>query len=155
MYPNIHHSTIFNSKDTETTEMFADGWIKQAVHIHNGTLCLVAQLCLALWDLMDCSPLDSSVHRIFQARILQWVATSFSRGPSLPRNWTGISGIASAFFTSWATREVTTMEYYSAIKRNEFESVLMRWMNLQPIIQSEVSQKEKNKHRILTHVYGI
>ena len=47
------------------------------------------------------------------------------------------------------------MEYYSAIKRNAFESVLMRWMNLEPIIQSEVSQKEKDKYRILTHIYGI
>ena len=44
------------------------------------------------------------------------------------------------------------MEYYSAIKRNTFESVLMRWMNLKPIIQSEVSQKEKNKYCILTHI---
>ena len=41
---------------------------------------------------------------------------------------------------------IYTMEYYSAIKRNAFESVLMRWMNLEPIIQSEVSQKEKNKY---------
>ena len=40
-------------------------------------------------------------------------------------------------------------------KRNTFESVLMRWMNLEPIIQSEVSQKEKDKYRILTHIYGI
>ena len=47
------------------------------------------------------------------------------------------------------------MEYYSAIKRNTFESVLMQWMNLQPIIQSEVSQKEKNKYHILTCIYGI
>ena len=47
------------------------------------------------------------------------------------------------------------MEYYSAIKRNTFESVLMRWMNLEPIIQSEVSQKEKDKYHILTQVYGI
>ena len=46
------------------------------------------------------------------------------------------------------------MEYYSAIKRNTFESVLMRCMNLEPIIQSEVSQKEKSKY-ILTHIYGI
>ena len=41
------------------------------------------------------------------------------------------------------------------IKRNAFESVLMRWMNLEPIIQSEVSQKEKNKYHILTHICGI
>ena len=47
------------------------------------------------------------------------------------------------------------MECYSAIKRNVFESVLMRWMNLEPIIQSEVSQKEKDKDHILTHIYGI
>ena len=50
---------------------------------------------------------------------------------------------------------IYTMEYYSAIKRNTFESVLMRWMNLEPIIQSEVSQKEKDKYRILTHIYGM
>ena len=46
------------------------------------------------------------------------------------------------------------MEYYSAIKRNAFESVLMRWMNLEPIIQSEVSQKEKDKYHILMHMFG-
>ena len=49
---------------------------------------------------------------------------------------------------------IYTMEYYSAIKRNTFESVL-RWMNLEPIIQSKVSQKEKHKYRILTHIYRI
>ena len=48
-----------------------------------------------------------------------------------------------------------TMEYYSAIEKNAFRSVLMRWMNLEPIIQSEVSQKEKDKYRILMHIYGI
>ena len=47
------------------------------------------------------------------------------------------------------------MEYYSAIKRNTFESVLMRQMNLEPIIQSEVSHKEKDKYCILMHIYGI
>ena len=46
-------------------------------------------------------------------------------------------------------------EYYSVIKGNVFESVLMRWMNLEPIIQSELSQKEKDKYHILTHIYGI
>ena len=43
----------------------------------------------------------------------------------------------------------------SAIKKNTFESVLMRWMKLEPIIQSEVSQKEKYQYSILTHIYGI
>ena len=47
---------------------------------------------------------------------------------------------------------IYTMEYYSAIKENAFESVLMRWMKTEPIIQSEVSQKEKHQHSILTHI---
>jgi len=50
---------------------------------------------------------------------------------------------------------IHTMEYYSAIKRNNFELILIKWMNLEPIIQSEVSQKEKEKYRILMHIYGI
>ena len=41
---------------------------------------------------------------------------------------------------------IYTMEYYSAIKKNEFESVIVKWMNLEPVIQSEVGQKEKNKY---------
>ena len=48
-----------------------------------------------------------------------------------------------------------SMEYYSAIKRNKFESVELRWMNLESAIQSEESQKEKYKHHILTHIQGI
>ena len=47
---------------------------------------------------------------------------------------------------------IYTMEYYSAIKRNIFESVFMRWMNLEPIIQREVSQKEKSNYWVLTHI---
>ena len=47
------------------------------------------------------------------------------------------------------------MEYYSAIKKDTFESVLMRWMKLEPIIQSEVSQKQKQQYSILAHIYGI
>ena len=65
---------------------------------------------------MDCSLPGSSIYGIFQARVLEWGAIAFS-----------------------------AMEYYSALKRNTFESVLMRQMNLEPIIQSEVSQKEKDK----------
>ena len=47
------------------------------------------------------------------------------------------------------------MEYYSAIKRNEIESFVVTWMELESVIQSEVSQKEKNKYHMLTHIYGI
>ena len=48
---------------------------------------------------------------------------------------------------------IYTMEYNSAIKRNAFESVMMRWVNLEPIIQSEVSQKEKDKYHIIIHIF--
>ena len=50
---------------------------------------------------------------------------------------------------------IYTMEYYSAIKRNEIRSFVETWMDLETVIQSEVSQKEKNKYRILTHICGI
>ena len=50
---------------------------------------------------------------------------------------------------------IYTMEYYSAIKRNEMELLVVRWMELESVIQSEVSQKEKNKYHMLTHIYGI
>ena len=47
------------------------------------------------------------------------------------------------------------MEYHSAIKRNEIELFVVRWMELESVIQSEISQKEKNKYRMITHIYGI
>ena len=50
---------------------------------------------------------------------------------------------------------IYTMEYYSAIKKNSFEAVLMKWMKLEPIIQSGVSQEDKDHYNILTHIYGI
>ena len=50
---------------------------------------------------------------------------------------------------------IYTMEYYSAIKKNRFESVLIMWMKLKPIIWREVSQKEKHQYSIIAHIYGI
>ena len=50
---------------------------------------------------------------------------------------------------------IYTMEYYSAIQRNKIELFVVRWMDLESVIQSEVSQKEKNKYRMLTHIYVI
>ena len=86
----------------------------------------VAQSCLTLRNPMDCSAPGSSIHGIFQASVLEWGAIAFS-----------------------------SMEYYTAIKKNTFESVLMRWMKLEPIVQSEVTQKEKLQYSILMHIYGI
>ena len=61
---------------------------------------LVAQLCPTLCDPMDCSPPGPSVHEIFQARILEWVAISFSRGSSQPRDQTRVSCTTGRFFTN-------------------------------------------------------
>ena len=66
---------------------------------------LITQLCPILFDPMDCSPPGSSMHGILQARILEWVATPFSRGSSWPRDQTQVSCIAGRCFTIWATRE--------------------------------------------------
>ena len=63
------------------------------------------QSCLTLHHPMGCSPPGSSVHGIFQARILEWFAIHFSRGSSGPRDWTQVSCIAGRFFTVWATRK--------------------------------------------------
>ena len=67
--------------------------------------CVCVKLYLTLCDPMDCSLPGSSVHWIFQARILEWVVLPFSRGSSQPRDRTQVSRIAGRFFTSWATRE--------------------------------------------------
>ena len=66
---------------------------------------LVAQSCPALCDPVDCSPPGSSVHEIVQARILEWVAISSSRGSSQPRDRTRVSCTAGRFFIDWAARE--------------------------------------------------
>ena len=65
----------------------------------------VAQSCPTLCDLMDCSLPGSSVHGVFQARVLEWFAISFSRGSSHPRDRTQVSRTVGRCFTVWATRE--------------------------------------------------
>ena len=67
----------------------------------------VSRLCPTLCDPMDCSPPGFSIHEIFQARILEWVAISFSRGSSWPRDQNRSSCLAGRCFTVWATRELT------------------------------------------------
>ena len=69
---------------------------------------LVTQSCPTLCNPMDCRLPGSSIHGIFLARVLEWVAISFSRGSSQTRDWTGVSHIVGRRFTVWATREVIT-----------------------------------------------
>ena len=68
------------------------------------------QLCPTL-----CDPMDFTVHEIFQARILEWVAYPFSRRSSWPRNWTGVSCITGGFFTSWAIREAQIKMWWQPV----------------------------------------
>ena len=83
-------------------------WISEAAFSHC-LMCMHAkslQLYPTLCDPIDCSPPGSSVHRILQARILEWAAMPSSRGSSQPRDGIYVSHIAGRFFTIWATREV-------------------------------------------------
>ena len=80
---------------------------------------LVVHPCLTLCDLMDYSSPGSSVHGIFWARILEWVAIPFSRGSSWPRDQTQVSCTAGGFFTIWATRKVPlTSIIYTKLPQN-------------------------------------
>ena len=81
----------------------------------------VNQSCPTLCDPMDCSLPGSSVHWIFQARVLEWVVISFSRGSSQPRDWTRVSCIVSRRFTVWATRD--WLNAANTIKRKQTRSL--------------------------------
>ena len=85
--------------------------------------CEIAQSCLTLCDPMDCSLPGSSVHGIFQARILEWVAISFSRRSSQPRDWTQVSRIVGRPFTIWATREEKQRSYPGISLNNEVDFI--------------------------------
>ena len=74
----------------------------------------VTQSCLTFWDPMDGNLPSSSVHRIFQARVVEWVAISFSRRSSWPRDRTQVSRLVGRCFTIWATREDLFLPYFSS-----------------------------------------
>ena len=147
----------------EASWMSIDRWMDKevVVHIHNGLLLLLLSRFSCVWlcaTPTDGSPLGSPIPGILQARTPEWVAISSSNAwkwkvkvKSLSRVQLLATPRTAAF---QAPPPMGFSRHYSAIKRNVFESVLMRWMNLEPIIQTEVSHKEKHKYRILTHIYG-
>ena len=102
-------SDLSVSPGSTTYQMCEPLWVHVCVYVS------VAQLCLTLCDPMDCSPPGSSVHGVLQARILEWIAISFSRRALLqfraekpasqPRDRTWVFCIAGGFFTVWVTRE--------------------------------------------------
>ena len=81
--------------------------------------CWVSKLCPTLCDPMDCSPKGSSVHGISQARILEWVAISFSRGSSWPRDWICISYNGRWALHHWAAREAIKTDHMDSVGEGE------------------------------------
>ena len=88
-----------------------------ALEGENAVLCLGVQSCLNLCDPMDCSPPGSSVHRILQARILEWVAIPSSRGSSQPGDQTQVSRIAGGFCKHFRQKAQTTRRQCSVLER--------------------------------------
>ena len=88
---------------------------------------LVVQSYLTLCDPMNCSPPSSSVHGTLQARILEWVAISFSRGSSWPRDWTQVSCTAGRFSTIWTTREAPPIMCLSFWRRSALGVLWKEW----------------------------
>ena len=87
---------------TESRRNLIRSFLTPGVH-SSVAVVLVIQSCLTLCNPTDCSPPGSLVYGILQARILEWIIITFSRGSSWPRDWTWVSCIAGRFFTIWAT----------------------------------------------------
>ena len=101
-FSDINHTNVFLGQYPKATEIK----INNCDLTSFGRAHEVTQSCPTLCDPIDCSLPGSSVHGIFQATVLEWIAISFSRGSSRPRAWTQVSRIVDRHFTVWATREV-------------------------------------------------
>ena len=101
---------IFPTQGSNQSLLHLLHWQADSLSLHHYEILEseVIQSCPTLRHPMDCSLPGSSVRGIFQARVLEWVSISFSRGSSQPRDWTQVSCTAGRRFTIWATREATT-----------------------------------------------
>ena len=113
----------------------------------------VTQSCPTLCDLMDCSLPGSSVHGIFQARVLEWVAISFSRGSFWPRYWTRVSCIIGRRFTVWATREVHASggKRIKSLEQIKYDKL---WHFVWHLQNPHSCWLQKNEGRLRTHSWG-
>ena len=114
---------------------------------------LVAQSCPTLCNPMNCSPAGSSVHGIHEARILEWVATSFSRGFSQPRDRTWVSCRAGEFFTTWATREAQNERHFEWRKHRDWGLQSVSNQHLLPHLDHsrEISMEEDDDNQGKEH----
>ena len=127
-----------------------DNTLPTKVHIVKAIVYPVkVKSCLTLWDPMDCSLPGSSVHEILQARILEWVAISFSRGSSQPRDQTRVSCIGGRRFNLWATREAHSLSSSHVqmwVLDHKEDWVLKNWryrtVVLEKTLESPLSRKE-------------
>ena len=106
---------------------------------------LVAQLCPTLCAPTDCSPPGFSLQGILQARILEWIAISFSRGTSQPRGWTLVSCIAGRFFTVWATGKSMCFTMFLHLLENQYNHIVLR----------TVKRSLRNEWPIQSHIQWI
>ena len=121
---------------------------EDVAHAYSGILCVHVCMCSvaqsSLCDPVDYSPPGSSVHGVSQARILEWVAISSSKGSNQPKDQTPVS----AALLADSLR-------YSASQRSKAGSFVETWVNLASVMQGEESQKEKNRCYILMYICGI
>ena len=111
---DLHSSSICNRAKLEMTRVFfSDNFKQTMIHPYSGmctcACCAQSLSCVQPCNPMDCSPPGSSVHGIFQARILEWVGISYSRGSSWPRDGTCTSCLAGGFFTAETPAKPTTL----------------------------------------------
>ena len=116
-------------------------------------VCLIVQSCPNLCNPMHCSPPDSAVHGIFQARILEWVAISSSRGSSQPRDQTLISCIAGGFFTCWDIGEplcdIIVIHGFPDSKQNHWSHEIKRHLLLGWKVMTSLDSILKNRDNTL------
>ena len=109
-------------------------------------MCLVAQPCLTLWNPMDYSPPGSSVHRILQARILEWVAMPSSRGSSQSRDGTRVSCIDRQIISCWVTREEELILIPKNWRvQNTPKSTLQGWITSITLISKTIQRLQQKK----------
>ena len=131
MSSSVSGCVFTQGHEGRVTESWAHLCILPLQRTHTDCVHVCVHTHVQLFDPMDCSPPGSSVHAIFQARILEWVAISISKGSFRPRDWTWVSHIAGRLFTIWATprgfpNHLTsiTKDTFLACHRRKFPRIL-------------------------------